>query len=77
MAQQPILVLDGLDGLRLLAAYQVLSMPSRAMGVTHKTAREAIRKLAPSLGRMPKGKPQGSTLAEYVSWHMGQPVTER
>mgnify|MGYP001582536377 CR=1 FL=1 len=75
-AATKVLELSGLDGLRLLSAFQVLSMPSGCMGVTHKRAREVIVELTgkkPVRGSMP---PAGTSLAGYLSWHLGMSVVE-
>ncbi len=66
--------LVGLESVQLLAAFQVLSMPSRTFGgVTHKDARKVVRNLT---GKTPKGRPEGLTcdLAGYLSWHFGKPM---
>jgi len=58
--------LDAFDQLRVLAAFQVLSMPSGALGVKHKQARAVLRDL---LGRAPKGRvPKGLDLDGYLAW---------
>lgn len=71
-----VLELTGLEGLRLLSAFQVLSLPSGMMGVTHKRARQVIVEMTgqkPPKGPLPKA---GTDLAGYLSWHLGVPVVE-
>ena len=51
---------------KLLAAFQVLSLPSGVLGVKHKRAREVIRELA---GVEPVGTtPAGLSLEGYLEW---------
>lgn len=70
------LVLTGLESLRLLAAFQVLSVPSGVMGVTHKQARKVITEMT---GQAPKPGtefPPGASLETLLSIHLGCQVTE-
>lgn len=70
------LVFTGLDSLRLLSAFQVLSVPSGMMGVTHKRAREVITEMT---GKAPKRGtkfPPGASLADLLSIHLDCQVTE-
>jgi hypothetical protein len=70
------MVLSGLESLRLLSAFQVLSVPSGMMGVTHKRAREVITEMT---GKSPKPGtkfPPGASLASLLSLHLGCEVTE-
>jgi hypothetical protein len=72
-----VLELNGMDGLRLLSAFQALTMPSRFYRVTHKEARDIIEEIT---GKRPKGKPVKqsgeSALEGYLSWHFGGVVVE-
>jgi len=59
--------ISAFDSVRLLAAFQVLTLPSGAMGVPHKRAKEVIVELTGM--KLPKGKPPvGADLATYVAW---------
>lgn len=65
--------LNGLQCLRLLSAFQALTMPSRFFGVTHKQARTIIGEL---IGFEPKGKPgiaprDTDALQWYIDWACG------
>ena len=65
---------SGIDALRLLCAFQALTMPSGFYRVTHTRARQAIEQIT---GKRPKrgAKPvqaDGSpctTLDTYLAWH--------
>lgn len=70
------LVLSGLDSLRLLSAFQVLSVPSGCMGVTHKRARQVVTEMT---GKAPKRGtkfPPGASLADLLSIHLECQVAE-
>lgn len=65
--------MNRLDSVRLLAAFQVLSMPSGALGATHKQARAVVVELT---GEAPKraGIPApGADLLTYLEWHQPGP----
>ncbi|MDQ3170314.1 MAG: hypothetical protein M3Q55_09280 [Acidobacteriota bacterium] len=60
--------LSGMDAVRLLCAYQVLTMPSGMLGGTHKAARAVIAELVGV--PLPEGAmPKSASLMEYLAWH--------
>jgi hypothetical protein len=67
----PTIYISGMTWLRLFSAGQVMSLPSRMLGVTHKRARQVIRE---TLGYCPKGKP-GKGKDAIVAW-LGVEVVE-
>jgi hypothetical protein len=71
----PVPLLTGLESCQLLAAFQVLTLPSGALGVSHKVAKAAVLTLT---GRKVRGKPPKGTrdLSQFLTWHMGVIVTE-
>lgn len=73
---EPILKLSGFDSTRLLCAFQVLGVPSGALGVTHKTAKAVIVELT---GKKPsmKGYPAATSgLVDYLAWHLGTTIIQ-
>jgi len=65
---KPIEKLNLIERLRLLSAFQVLSLPTGAMGVTHKRAKTVILEMT---GKTPPKKaqpPVGGTLESYIEW---------
>ena len=67
-------VLTGMDGLRLLCAFQALCMPSGFYRVTHTRARQVIEETTGK--KVKRGakpvRPDGSrcsTLVDYMEWH--------
>ncbi len=66
------IVLDSMQQVQLLAAFQVLSLPNGSVGATHAEARIAISKLTKVVVRrddkpMP---PAGCDLNAYLAWHL-------
>jgi hypothetical protein len=65
------LVLSGLESLRLLSAFQILSVPSGMMGVTHKRAREVIAEMTGKAPERGTKFPPGASLESLLAIHLG------
>lgn len=81
MSKQP-LILDGLEQLTLLSAFQGLSLWSGAYGVSHGRCRDIIAKLTgyrPIRGRQPEMPPRDhdNVLQWYCDWLMDNSRRER
>lgn len=64
--------LGQIERLQLLAAFQVLSLPSGTLGVKHKRAREVIELLTGKpvkVSQIKGGVPTGLDLTGYLAWH--------
>jgi len=59
----------GLDSVRLLAAFQVLSLPSGTLGVPHVRAREVVTELTGSTPKRGSLFSPGASLEEYLAIH--------
>jgi hypothetical protein len=58
--------IQGFEALRLMSAFQVLTVPSGAMGVTHKRAKEVIFEITGKRVRSIAGFKPGVTLEAYL-----------
>jgi hypothetical protein len=66
----------GLDSIRLLSAFQVLSLPSGTLGVPHERAREVIAEMT---GKAPQRGVKfhpGASLEDLLAIHMGHRMTK-
>lgn len=61
--------LDGFDRLRLLAAFQVLTMPSGCFRVTHKVAKQIILELTGKKAHHTEHYKADFSLEQYLEVH--------
>ncbi len=70
------MVFDGIDSVRLLAAFQVLALEDRALGARHEDARHWVLKLTGreyDRHRSVKGTmPLSADLRGWLEWHFSE-----